>query len=78
MLCPKCKKTIPDGSRFCLECGSAVSSDSQAATNRVARGGCWDFGARIVRSAFRFGSWPVGVYSSLGVRACLAPRSEGK
>jgi predicted amidophosphoribosyltransferase len=30
MLCPKCRNTIPDGSRFCLECGSAVSSDPRA------------------------------------------------
>jgi formylglycine-generating enzyme required for sulfatase activity len=36
MLCPKCHKTIPDGSRFCLECGSAVSSDSQSEAAQAA------------------------------------------
>jgi hypothetical protein len=36
MLCPKCKKMIPDGSRFCLECGSTVSSDSQAEAAQAA------------------------------------------
>jgi len=28
MICPKCNKEIPDGSKFCLECGSDVSSES--------------------------------------------------
>ncbi len=28
MNCPKCHKEIPDGSRFCLECGSSVSGES--------------------------------------------------
>ena len=39
MKCPKCNKEIPDGSKFCLECGSAVSSASKQSHASAAEGG---------------------------------------
>ncbi|MEA2011555.1 MAG: protein kinase family protein, partial [Verrucomicrobiota bacterium] len=28
MICPKCNKELPDGAKFCMECGSDISSIS--------------------------------------------------
>jgi len=69
MLCPKCNKAIPDGSRFCLECGSAVSSDSRVeAAQAAARAGSFlGAGPTRVGSA----SALAGPDASLGARPTI-------
>jgi formylglycine-generating enzyme required for sulfatase activity len=52
--------------------------NTQAASGRVGRGGCWGCSAGFVRSAFRVGFRPGDTCGNLGFRACLAPRSEGQ
>lgn len=34
MICPYCKKYIPDSSKFCPECGSVISPDAKPATKK--------------------------------------------
>ena len=53
-------------------------ANTQAAAERVARGGSWNNGAGRVRSAVRDGDRPGPAESFLGFRACLAPQSAGK
>jgi formylglycine-generating enzyme required for sulfatase activity len=53
-------------------------ANTQAATNRVIRGGSWDNGARFMRSANRDWFRPDLADSYLGFRACLAPQSAGQ
>jgi formylglycine-generating enzyme required for sulfatase activity len=53
-------------------------ANTQAAADRVRRGGSWYGGAGGVRSARRGGGRPDYADSSRGFRACLAPQSEGK
>lgn len=36
MNCPKCQAEIPDGSKFCLECGSNISKASAQSAAEVA------------------------------------------
>jgi hypothetical protein len=67
MLCPKCKRTIPDGSRFCLECGSAVSSDSQAEAQRAAAAGGVTLGGAVTQA----GPAPAAGAASLGAQQTL-------
>ncbi len=35
MYCPSCGKNIPDGSRFCLHCGSAIASSNPASETPI-------------------------------------------
>ena len=55
--------------------GSAQTDPSGAAsgTYRVERGGSWHVGARKLRSAYRDGINPSGLYSSLGFRLVRSP-----
>lgn len=39
MNCPKCGKEIPDGSKFCLECGSNISAVSRQSADELSIGG---------------------------------------
>ncbi len=53
-------------------------ANTQAASNRVDRGGGWSNVARCVRSAYRDWLGPGGTDYILGFRACLAPQSVGQ
>lgn len=63
---------------WCLDwrgdCAGAESDPKGAASgsNRVMRGGSWDYGARYCRSAFRRSFWPGDRISGIGFRAASA------
>jgi formylglycine-generating enzyme required for sulfatase activity len=50
---------------------------SEGAANRVFRGGCWDYGPRGARSAFRFRSAPVNRAYGVGFRLARRPGDIG-
>ena len=48
MLCPNCKKEIPDGTQFCPECGVGVNSNGKSAKNKKPITKKWWFWVVIV------------------------------
>ena len=45
-------------------------------SNRVGRGGCWDYDADYCRVAFRLSDSPSSRYSSTGFRVCRLAKGE--
>ena len=49
MRCPSCRAEIPEGSKFCLECGAALLGRCAAcgSTNPASAKFCWECGQKL-------------------------------